>query len=123
MKRGLRCARRALLQRFTQQPLREWPDQPGAFRQRNELIRWHQPFRALPAHQGLGAHHAAGSERHLWRVLAEPALEVRISLCAPLSATGKERRVLANLTRDQILCALKLKGEQVADGLASARAL
>ncbi len=59
---------------------------------------------------------------HLWRVLAEPALEVRISLCAPLSATGKERRVLANLTRDQILCALKIKGEQVADGLASARA-
>lgn len=59
---------------------------------------------------------------HLWRVLAEPALEVRISLCAPLSATGKERRTLANLTRDQILRALRLKEEQAADDLASARA-
>lgn len=60
---------------------------------------------------------------HLWRVLAEPALEVRISLCAPLSATGKERRTLANLTRDQILGALKLSEEQTADGRLSTRAV
>lgn len=60
---------------------------------------------------------------HLWHVLAEPALEVRISLCAPLSTTGKERRMLADLTRDQILCALGLNVEQAAESLSSAHAL
>jgi len=60
---------------------------------------------------------------HLWRVLAEPALEVQISLCAPLSATGRERRMLADLTREQILCTLGLKDEQFIDSAPSARAL
>lgn len=58
---------------------------------------------------------------HLWRVLAEPALEVQISLYTPLSAIGRERRMLADLTRDQILCALGLNGEQVTDRVAAAQ--
>lgn len=60
---------------------------------------------------------------HLWRVLAEPALEVRLSLCTPLSATGRERRMLADLTREQILCALGLAEEQLMNSAPSARAL
>ncbi|MEW6352709.1 MAG: lysophospholipid acyltransferase family protein [Pseudomonadota bacterium] len=40
---------------------------------------------------------------NLWKLLAEPAVEMRIVFCTPLNAAGLERRKLAALTREQIL--------------------
>jgi 1-acyl-sn-glycerol-3-phosphate acyltransferase len=44
--------------------------------------------------------------RHLWTLLAEDHLTVKIAFCPPLPATGQERRALANRTRAQIETAL-----------------
>lgn len=43
---------------------------------------------------------------HLWRLLGEGSIEAELHFCAPLSAHGRERRALANATREQILGAL-----------------
>ncbi|MDX1253281.1 MAG: 1-acyl-sn-glycerol-3-phosphate acyltransferase [Gammaproteobacteria bacterium] len=42
---------------------------------------------------------------HLWGVLAEPAVDVRLTFCEPVTAVG-DRRTLAAKTRSQILEAL-----------------
>lgn len=44
--------------------------------------------------------------RHLWRLLAEPSLVVRLVFCPPLSAHHHDRRGLAEHTRAQVLAAL-----------------
>lgn len=41
--------------------------------------------------------------RNLWKLLAEPAVEMRIVFCTPICAAGLERRKLAAFTRAQIL--------------------
>lgn len=41
--------------------------------------------------------------RHLWRLLYEDRIEARLVFCAPIPATGRERRALAAQTRAQIL--------------------
>jgi 1-acyl-sn-glycerol-3-phosphate acyltransferase len=46
--------------------------------------------------------------RHLWRVLAEDSLAVKIAFCAPLPAAGQQRRALANRTRAQVCEAIGL---------------
>ncbi len=40
---------------------------------------------------------------HLWTLLREPALEVRVTFCKALPAEGKDRRTLADRARAQIL--------------------
>lgn len=45
--------------------------------------------------------------QHLWRVMAEPALEVKLTFCTPLPASAGGRRTLAADTRGQIMIALK----------------
>ncbi len=47
----------------------------------------------------------------MWALLAEPAIPMRLTFCAPLSACDIERRKLANLTRSQIINALQPSGE------------
>lgn len=44
--------------------------------------------------------------RHLWTLLAEDRLTVKLAFCPPLPAMGQERRALANRTRAQIGTAL-----------------
>jgi lyso-ornithine lipid O-acyltransferase len=46
--------------------------------------------------------------RHLWRLLNEDRIDVRLVFCAPLPAAGRERRVLAARSRAQILETLDL---------------
>lgn len=48
---------------------------------------------------------------HLWRLLGEDRIEAELHFCAPLSAHGRERRALANATREQILGALGLNSD------------
>jgi 1-acyl-sn-glycerol-3-phosphate acyltransferase len=43
---------------------------------------------------------------HLWRLLAEERISAKIVFCAPLAATGMERRVLADQTHYQVAAAL-----------------
>lgn len=45
---------------------------------------------------------------HLWRLLNEDRIDVRLVFCAPLPAAGQERRVLASRSRAQILETLGL---------------
>lgn len=47
--------------------------------------------------------------RHLWTLLAEDRLSVRIAFCPPLPAAGQQRRTLANRTHAQVCQALGLK--------------
>lgn len=44
---------------------------------------------------------------HLWRLLAEPSMDVTLTFCQPLSATGLQRRVLANRARAQVLASIE----------------
>jgi 1-acyl-sn-glycerol-3-phosphate acyltransferase len=46
--------------------------------------------------------------RHLWRLLNEDRIDVRLVFCAPLPAAGQERRALAARSRVQILETLGL---------------
>jgi 1-acyl-sn-glycerol-3-phosphate acyltransferase len=46
--------------------------------------------------------------RHLWRLLNEDRIDARLVFCAPIPATGRERRALAAQTRVQILETLGL---------------
>ena len=47
--------------------------------------------------------------RHLWALLAEDRLTVRMAFCAPLPAAGQQRRTLANRTHAQVCAAIGLK--------------
>lgn len=47
--------------------------------------------------------------RHLWALLAEDRLTVRMAFCAPLPAAGQQRRILANRTHAQVCEAIGLK--------------
>jgi 1-acyl-sn-glycerol-3-phosphate acyltransferase len=49
--------------------------------------------------------------RHLWTLLAEDAIAVRIHFCEPVRAAGRERRALADGTRGLILASLGLASE------------
>lgn len=46
---------------------------------------------------------------HLWRLLMEDGLTVKIAFCAPLPAEGQQRRTLANRTHAQVCEAIGLK--------------
>jgi len=50
---------------------------------------------------------------NLWVLLAEPAIPMRLTFCAPLSACDVERRKLAGLTRNQIISALQRPAEAI----------
>lgn len=51
--------------------------------------------------------------RHLWTLLAEDRLTVRMAFCAPLPAAGQQRQTLANRTHAQVCEAIRPK-ERVA---------
>jgi 1-acyl-sn-glycerol-3-phosphate acyltransferase len=48
---------------------------------------------------------------HLWRLLAEDTIEVRLHFCEPVRAAGQERRALADGARGLILVSLGLASE------------
>lgn len=47
-----------------------------------------------------------GLASHLWRLLGEESIEAELHFCATLATAGRERRVLADTTRRQIIQAL-----------------
>ena len=75
-----------------------------------------QPAAVAYPWQG-GVHPAApfiGDETfasHLWRVLAEPGIEVEVRFCDPLAAAAADRRGLAQRARAAIAAALGLPAE------------
>lgn len=49
--------------------------------------------------------------RHLWRLLGERHIDVKLTFCTPLAAAGLERRTLAQRARTQIVDALLAEGD------------
>jgi 1-acyl-sn-glycerol-3-phosphate acyltransferase len=71
-------------------------------------IRYHRPGNTDEPHPRvpfLGEDALGG---HLWTLLAEDAIAVRIHFCEPVHAAGQERRALADGTRGLILASLGL---------------
>lgn len=48
---------------------------------------------------------------HLWRLLGEESIEAELHFCAPLATEGRERRMLADATRRQIIGALEFDAD------------
>lgn len=51
--------------------------------------------------------------RHLWTLLAEDTVTVKVNFCVPIHATGLNRRALADITRSQVLEVLDIKPAEV----------
>ncbi len=83
-------------------PHRQVADEAGLLRERNELRRRHEPaLRMLPAHQRLGADHAAVVERQLWlqveaQLVAVDGLAQFGDQRQRLCAGGVDRRVVGH---------------------------
>lgn len=44
---------------------------------------------------------------HLWKLLAEPSMDVTLTFCQPLAAAGLQRRMLADQARAQVLAVVE----------------